>query len=279
MNAKTLAGFCFLLIIGLGSCKQEEKKKVEDTPQETTVEIKGTDVSYMADTTRLEGFLVYNEAADEKRPGILVIHEWWGHNEYTRERARMLAEEGYTALAVDMYGEGKQAQHPDEAGKFAGMVMNNMPMAEARFDAALEKLRSHPSVDPDRIAAVGYCFGGSVALTMANMGKDLDAVAAFHSGIQLPVMPSEKLEARVLVANGAEDPMIQESQVEAFKKALDSVGADYQYISYEGATHAYTSKEADSLGKAFDLPLAYDAEADQKAWNKLLEFLESTFKP
>lgn len=278
MNALRSYSLICLVLLALISCKEAEKKTVEE-PAKKAIALNTSEIIYTSDTTKMKGFLVYDESVEGTRPGILVIHEWWGHNEYTRERARMLAEQGYTALAVDMYGEGKQAKHPDEAGKFAGMVMQNMPLAEARFDAALEKLKSHPSVNPDKIAAVGYCFGGSVALTMANAGKDLDAVAAFHSGIQLPVMPSDSLEARILVANGAEDPMISDEAEEAFKAALDSVGADYQYISYEGATHAYTSKKADSLGKEFGLPLAYNEEADRKSWNKLLEFLENTFKP
>ncbi len=272
-----LAVLCTGLLL-VASCKETKKEETPET-QEEMVKLQGSEITYKADTTQLQGYLVYDEALEGTRPGILVIHEWWGHNEYTRERARMLAEQGYTALAVDMYGDGKQAQHPDEAGKFAGMVMQNMPLAEARFDAALQQLKAHPSVNPDQIAAIGYCFGGSVALTMANAGKDLDAVAAFHSGIQLPVMPSDSLQARVLVANGAEDPMVSPEAEEAFKSALDSVGADYEYISYEGATHAYTSKEADSLGKEFGLPLAYNKEADEKSWKKLLSFLENTFKP
>lgn len=266
------------LILFSFSCGETKKEESPETQQEV-IRLNASEITYAADTTRLEGFLVYDEALEGTRPGILVIHEWWGHNEYTRKRARMLAEEGYTALAVDMYGEGKQASHPEEAGQFAGMVMQNMPLAEARFEAALQQLKSHPTVNPDQIAAIGYCFGGSVALTMANIGKDLEAVAAFHSGIQLPAMPSDSLEARVLVANGAEDPMISKEDVEKFKAALDSVGADYQYISYEGATHAYTSKAADSLGKEFGLPLAYNEEADKKSWNTLLEFLEKTFNP
>lgn len=278
MNAlRSFSLICLTLLAAL-SCKDAEKKTA-DKPAEKTIKLNASEFIYTADTTKMKGYLVYDENVEGTRPGILVIHEWWGHNEYTRERARMLAEQGYTALAVDMYGQGKQAKHPDEAGAFAGMVMQNMPLAEARFDAALEELKSHPTVNPKHLAAVGYCFGGSVALTMANAGKDLDAVAAFHSGIQLPVMPSDSLDARILVANGADDPMISEEAEAAFKAALDSVGADYEYISYEGATHAYTSKKADSLGKEFGLPLAYNEEADRKSWNKLLSFLENTFKP
>ena len=267
-----------LVAASLGlACKGETKK--EDAPPVPARElsIKGEEVSYATDTTEMKGYLAYNGNLETKRPGILVIHEWWGHNDYTRQRADMLAELGYTALAVDMYGNGRQADHPEDAGKFAGMVMQNMDAAQARFDAALELLKSHSTVNPDQIAAIGYCFGGSVALTMANAGKDLDAVAAFHSGVQLPVMPNENLKARVLVCNGAEDPFISPESVTAFTRAMDSIKADYKYITYEGATHSFTSKAADSLGKKFDMPLAYQEKADKESWQQLQDFLNETF--
>ena len=226
----------------------------------------------------MKGYIAYDENLQGKRPGVIVIHEWWGHNDYVRERAEMLAKLGYTAIAVDMYGDGKQAAHPQDAGKFASSVMGNLPVAEARFDAAMQMLQAHASVNPDHIAAIGYCFGGSVALTMANTGRDLDAVAAFHSGVQLPVMPNDKLKARVLVCNGADDTFIPKETIATFKKQMDSIGAQYTYIAYEGAVHAFTSKGADSLGKKFNLPLAYQKEADEKSWQELVTMLDNVFE-
>ena len=190
----------------------------------------------------------------------------------------MLAELGYTAIAIDMYGDGKQAAHPKDAGKFSGMVMQNIDLAKARFDAALEVLKKHPSVNNEDIAAIGYCFGGSVVLTMANAGEDLDAVAAFHSGVQLPIMPNDKLKAKILVANGADDPFVSPESVANFKRAMDSIHADYEYIAYPGAKHAYTSKGATALGEKFNLPLEYNAEADEKSWEALKQLLHETFK-
>lgn len=260
------------------NCKGEPKKEDNAPEMSVEAEIKGEEVTYAADTTEMKGYLAFDQNQQGKRPGILVVHEWWGHNDYTRERARMLAELGYTALAVDMYGDGKQAEHPEDAGKFSGMVMQNMDMAQARFDAALSLLQSHPTVNSDQIAAIGYCFGGSVVLTMANAGKDLDAVAAFHSGVQLPIMPNKNLKAKVLVCNGAADPFVSPESVAAFTRAMDSVRADYTYIAYEGAQHAFTSKEADSLGKKFEIPLAYQEKADNESWQELQELLEDTFQ-
>ena len=268
-----------LLMVISSSCKTDKKEPdAAMSESEPVSTIMGKEVVYQTATTAMKGYLAYDSAVSGKRPGILVVHEWWGHNEYTRERARMLAELGYTALAVDMYGDGKQANHPDDAGKFSGMVMQNIDEAKARFDSALKLLKSQPSVDSTEIAAIGYCFGGSVVLTMANAGEDLDAVAAFHSGVQLPIMPSDKLKARVLVCNGGADPFVSPESVMAFKSAMDSIGARYEYIAYEGAQHAFTSKDADSLGMKFKLPLAYQEKADRESWKKLQELLNETFK-
>ena len=266
-------------LVSLASCKPKTAKNTttEETPEELPVNVKGEEVTYATDSTNLKGYIAYDANAKEKQPGILIVHEWWGHNGYVRQRADMLAELGYTAMAVDMYGDGKLADHPDDAGKFAMSVMTNLPEATARFDAAMKLLKSHPSVDSEKIGAIGYCFGGSVVLTMANSGADLDAVAAFHSGVQLPVMPNDKLKAKVLVCNGAEDPFINPESVVAFTTAMDSIGADYNYVAYPGVKHSFTSKEADANGEKFGLPLAYDAEADEKSWASLQELFAAAF--
>lgn len=272
-----------LSLLFLLGCKENKTKETTETTDETEVitekpfQLKGEEVIYKADSLSMKGYLAYNENATEKRPGIIVVHEWWGHNDYVRQRADMLAELGYVAVAIDMYGDGKLAAHPDDAGKFAMSVMGNIESAKARFNAALEMLKSQESVDADKIAAIGYCFGGSVALTMANAGVDLDAVAAFHSGVQLPVMPTSDIKAKVLVCNGAEDPFVPAETVEAYKNAMDSVKADYKYISYENTTHSFTSKSADAMGKKFNLPLAYQKEADEKSWAELKQLLEEVF--
>ena len=272
---------CFTFFI---SCKQN---KTVETTQEVTekveevvekpFELQTEEVTYQADSLTMKGYLAYDKNSTAKKPGVIVVHEWWGHNDYVRQRADMLAELGYVALAIDMYGDGKQAAHPKDAGKFAMSVMGNIDSATARFEAALALLKSKETVNADKIAAMGYCFGGSVVLTMANKGLDLDAVAAFHSGVSLPVMPSSDIKAKVLVCNGAEDPFIPKESVVAYKKAMDSVKADYTYVAYEGATHSFTSKMADSLGKKFNLPVAYQKEADEKSWLALQELLDDAF--
>lgn len=241
--------------------------------------LKGEEVSYTAGDTQLKGYLVVNENLEGKRPGVLVVHEWWGLNTYARERARMLAELGYTALAVDMYGDGKTAEHPSEAGQFATAVRKNLPVAKERFAAALDMLKQQPSVNPDQIAAIGYCFGGAVVLEMARAGLDLRGVASFHGSLttENPARPNT-IKGRILVLNGADDPMITAEDIAAFKAEMDAVGVDYRFINYPGATHSFTSPAADELGKKFDLPLAYNAEADAASWRALQDFFQEIFR-
>lgn len=234
--------------------------------------------TYRANGQELQGYIAYDASNQDPRPGVLVIHEWWGHNEYVRERARMLAELGYTALALDMYGDGKQAKHPDDAKTFATEVGSNFEMAKARFEAALGRLKEHRTVDPDQVAAIGYCFGGGVALKMARAGADLDAVVSFHGTLAASEPPKAgRIKADILVLTGAEDPMVPEEQVEAFRQAMQNADADFEIISYPGATHAFTNPEADRYAEKFGLPLAYDERADRDSWDAMQDFLQGVF--
>jgi dienelactone hydrolase len=241
--------------------------------------VQGKEVSYSANGTTLKGYIAYDDAVKGKRPGILVIHEWWGHNEYARRRARMLAEQGYTALAVDMYGDGKQAHHPDDAGKFASEVSKNAVLAKARFDAAYNLLSKEETVDAGKIGAVGYCFGGSVALNMARIGEPLKVVVSFHGGLGTAT-PAEagKVKARIASFTGEDDPMIPATQVAAFRQEMDKAGVSYKVVTYPGAKHAFTNPDADKYGQEFKLPLAYNAAADKASWEEGLAFLAEAFK-
>ena len=241
--------------------------------------VRGKEVTYSANGTTLKGYIAYDDALKGARPGILVVHEWWGHNEYARKRARMFAKHGYTALALDMYGDGKQAHHPDDAGKFAGEVGKNAALAKARFDAALELLKQQKSVDAANIAAVGYCFGGTVVLEMARAGEPLKAVASFHGGLTTS-HPAEagKVKARVASFTGRDDPFIPEEQVAAFRQEMDKAGVIYKAVSYPGAKHSFTNRDADKYGRQFKLPLAYNAAADKASWKEALAFLADSFK-
>ncbi|MCP3867381.1 MAG: dienelactone hydrolase family protein [Gammaproteobacteria bacterium] len=241
-------------------------------------EVQGMPVEYRSGDRLLKGYLAYDDAISGKRPGVLVVHEWWGHNEYARERARMLAAQGYTALAVDMYGDGKQANHPKDAGQFAGEVRNNMDAGTARFNAGVALLKQHETVAADGISAIGYCFGGGVVLEMARRGVDLDVVGSFHGslGTENPAAPGS-IRGRVLVFNGADDPFVKPEQIATFKAEMQAASPSFMFVDFPGVKHSFTNPGADEKGAQFNLPLAYDAAADQTSWEMLLEALKQAY--
>ncbi len=257
----------FILFFGIAGTAAAEPKIV------------GKSVEYSAQGVVMKGYLAYDENIKGKRPGVLVVHEWWGLNDYTRKRARMLAELGYAALAVDMFGEGKQAMHPDDAKTFSSELMKNFDVAKARFMAAMDFLKQQPSVDPTRIAAIGYCMGGGVVLNMARQGVELKGVVSFH-GILTAAKPAQPgvIRAKILVLNGGADKFITPEQIEAFKQEMKTAGADFQFITYPDALHSFTNPEATELGKRFNMPVAYNAKADRESWNEMKRFLSAVFK-
>lgn len=233
---------------------------------------------YTVNGTAMQGYLAYEDSIKGKRPGIVVVHEWWGHNDYARKRAQMLAKLGYTAFALDMYGGGKTASHPQDAAKFSAAVKKNLPLARARFTAALEQLKAHPTVDPARLAAIGYCFGGGIVLEMALQGIDLKGVVSFHGTLPPPrdLQPG-RVKAKILVLNGAADPFVKPEQIRAFEEEMKAAGVDYRLIQYPGAKHAFTNPAADQYGKKFGIPLAYNKQADDKSWQAMQDFFKTIF--
>ncbi|HMU81829.1 MAG TPA: dienelactone hydrolase family protein [Leptospiraceae bacterium] len=241
--------------------------------------VRGEEVTYKFGDQTLKGLLAYAPEQTGKRPAVLVVHEWWGNNDYSRKRAMQLAELGYVALAIDMYGDGKIAANPDEAGKMAGGVMKDFEKGKGRFAAALDFVKQQPQVDPTRIAAIGYCFGGGVVLNMARQGADLKGVVSFHGGLD-PVKPAKKgeVKARILVAHGGADSFVPMEKVDAIKKEMSEAGADLTVTVYPGATHVFTNPDADKYAKEFKMPIAYNAEADKKSWEEMANFLSSVLK-
>ncbi len=262
----------FIIALFMLGCGQQKEQQTQPAG------VQGREVVYSSNGDTLIGYLASDAGKSGKRPGVLVVHEWWGHNEYARKRAEMLAELGYTALAVDMYGNGQQAHHPEDAGKFATAVFQNFEQAKARFLAALNLLKQDPTVDTSKIAAIGYCFGGGIVLNMARQGLDLDGVVSFHGNLSA-VQPAEKgkVKAAVLVCNGADDPFVTAEQIEAFKKEMDAAGVDYEFKNYEGALHSFTNPAADSVGPKFELPLAYNKAADEQSWADMQAFFQRIF--
>jgi dienelactone hydrolase len=238
-------------------------------------EVKSKVVDYSQDDTPLQGFLAWDDAAKGKRPGILVVHEWWGHNQHARDQALRLAKEGYVAFALDMYGKGKVTTHPKEAQAFAAEATKDPKVMDARFKAALEILKKDPHVDANKLGAIGYCFGGGVVLNEARQGADLKLVATFHGSLKTnnPARPGS-VKPRLLVMTGADDPMVTAAQVDAFKKEMTDAGAKFEIISYPGAKHAFTNPNADKAGVE---GLAYNADADKKSWADLRRVLKQVF--
>ena len=240
--------------------------------------IAGKGVEYTAGGVTMKSYFAFDENSKDRRPGVLVVPEWWGINDYAFRRARMLAELGYAALAVDMYGEGKQGPTPEEAGKLSTEVMKNFNVAKTRFLAAMDFMKAQSIVDPHRLAAIGYCFGGGVVLNMARQGFDLKGVVSFHGSLTAvePGKPGN-IKAKILVLAGGDDKFVPPEQVEAFKKEMEAAGADFRIISYPGAKHSFTNPEADALGKKFNLPIGYNAAADKGSWQEMSLFLKKVF--
>jgi dienelactone hydrolase len=242
--------------------------------------IKEESVTYKDGETTMKGFIVYDDASQGKRPGVIIVHEWWGITNHIHAEARRMASWGYTAFIADMYGDARTADNPKDAGALSGAVRKQPAVMQARFDAAMATLAKHPTVDASKIGAMGFCFGGSVVLDMARVGTDLKGVAAFHAGLGAAGAHAEpgKVKAKLLVQNGADDPFIKPDSVEAFKKEMDAAKVDYHYISYPGAVHAFTNPEATALGKKFNLPIAYNADADAKSTAEAKTFFIEVFK-
>jgi dienelactone hydrolase len=235
-------------------------------------------ITYAAAGTTLRGYLASDGTAAGKRPGVLVVHEWWGLNDYIRRRARMLAELGYTALAIDMYGDGTVADNPTDAGKLMNGVLADMRSGEARFKAAYERLQAEPSVDAARVAAIGYCFGGAVVLHAARIGLPLAGVVSFHGALGSLHKPAPgSVRAKVLVCHGAADSLVSEAEVAGFKAEMDHARADYRLVAYQNALHGFTNPDATANGKRYGLPLAYDPEADRRSWEDMRNFLSRVF--
>ncbi len=262
---RNLTASFFILCLGLGAslpALAELKTEVRD---------------YRAGDTELRGYLAWDDAFSGPRPGVLVIHEWWGHDEYARQRAEQLAAAGFTAFALDMYGKGRLAEHPEDAQRFMQALLADLPTAQRRFEAALDVLRGHATVDGERTAAIGYCLGGGLALYLARTGADLDAVVSYHGALQPASQVSEVAEgarlAPMMVFTGGADPMIPSDQVADFVSAMLTAGVEINVTSYPQAQHSFTVPEATARGQKLGLPLAYDAEADADSWRRTLRFL------
>lgn len=238
--------------------------------------IKGEEVTYTLEGTSFKGYVAYNAKQKGKRPAIVVIPEWWGATEYAKMRARKLAELGYIAIAVDMYGNGKIAADPTEAMALAGPFYKDPQMGKNRIEAAINKLKEFKQTNADDIAAIGYCFGGSMVLNAAKMGVDLKSVVSFHGGLATVPATEGSTKAQILVCHGGADKFITPADITNFKGNLDSLKVPYTFIVYPGATHAFTNPMSTETGKKFNMPIEYNEAADKKSWNDMKAFFKKT---
>ena len=231
-------------------------------------------VAYQQDDTVLQGYLAYDSALKGSRPGVLVVHEWWGLNDYAKMRARQLAEMGYVALAADMYGDGWVTQDPQEAARRAGSLKGT-PLMRKRARAGLKALARQKLVDPKRLAAIGFCFGGTTVLELAFSGADLAGVVSFHGGL-IPARPGDlkNIKAKISVLHGADDPHVQAEDIAAFQEALRQAGADWQMIYYGGAVHTFSNPGA---GSDKSTGSAYDARTAHRSWQQMQLFFQEIF--
>ncbi|AXI04329.1 dienelactone hydrolase family protein [Aquirhabdus parva] len=241
--------------------------------------IQSKEIPYTAaDGTKLVSYYVYDDAIKTKRPGILVVHEWWGLNDYARKRATQLAKLGYAALAIDMYGDGKHTEKASEAMEMMHGVFNDASTSMTRAKAGLELLEAQPQVDTSKIGAIGYCFGGKIVLDMARAGLPLAGVASFH-GVLATATPAQAsvVKAKILVLHGEADTMVKPAEVDAFKAEMKAGNVPYQFISYPNAKHGFSSPAADRLGKENMIDVGYNAAADKKSWHDMRVFFNSVF--
>jgi dienelactone hydrolase len=267
LNYRTILMFFVLVIL---SASANSKNPASALKEET--------VSYVSDGVPLKGFVIYDESIKGKRPAIIIAPEWWGVNDYIRMRARKLAELGYIAMAADLFGNGKIAANPKEAQEFTMPFYKDPVLGKKRIDAAIRKIKEFSQTDPANIAAIGYCFGGFVVLNSAKLGSHLEGVVSFHGGLSGSPADKNLLKAKILVCHGASDKFVTQKDVDAFKHQMDSIGADYTFKIYANATHAFTNPDATKIGKEFNMPIEYNADADRDSWNDMKTFFGRLFK-
>ena len=276
-----LPAISLIAIVALGiSCNNSTTNKITtmNNNDSTTSDknIKEEAVNFTIEGKNYLGFAYYDENVKGKRPGIIVVPEWWGLNDYPKSRAKQLAGLGYIALAIDMYGDGKLGNDPQAAMALASTYYKDPGLSKVHIDAAIDKIKSFPQTDTSEIAAIGYCFGGFVVLNAAKLGARLKGVVTFHGGLGGVAPDKNLLKAKILVCHGGADEF-ENPHVAEFKKQMDSVGANYKFIIYPGATHAFTNPASTENGKKFNMPIKYNAAADTASWNDMKIFFKELF--
>lgn len=245
------------------------------TPMLSFAAIKSEQVEYKQGDAQLEGWLYYDDTAAGKRPGVLVVHDWFGVGDYVKGRGEQLAKMGYVVFVADIYGKGVHPETPQECGAQATKYKNDRTLFRARVNAGLDVLKKNANVDPARIAAIGYCFGGTAVLELARSGADIAGVVTFHGGLDTPTPEDAKnIKCKVLVLHGADDPFAPAAQVAALEDEMKKAGVDYQVVLYGGAVHAFTRQDS---GTDPSKGIAYNENADKRSWQAMKDFFAEIF--
>jgi dienelactone hydrolase len=232
-------------------------------------------IDYEQGGEKLKGYLAYDDAKSGPRPGVLVVHEWWGLNDYIKHRAEQLAAMGYVAFAPDMYGGGKVTRDPKEAEAWAGGVYKQQGLLAARSKAGLDILRKQPQTDKSHLAAIGFCFGGSTVLQLAYSGEPLDGVVTFHGGLMPPDdTQAKQIHTSIVILHGAEDGFVKPETIDAVRKSLDGAKVDWYMVTYANAVHAFSNPDADS----YNIPgIGYNEKAARRSWQEMQRFFNEKF--
>ena len=275
MKIKNLAFFLLILLFATSCNKNNQEKVIETTTKAKTM--KTDDLLYSADGKNYKSFVAYDPNSTEAKPVIFVIPEWWGLNDYAKNRAKQLAELGYFAVALDFYGDGKNVDNPTDAQKLAEPFYKNSALGKAAFDAGRSQLKNFKIADVNKVAVIGYCFGGAQALNMGRQENDLKGVVSFHGNLMTGVKPNNNA-VKYLICNGEADTFVPKEEIANFKKEMDSAKISYKFIDYPGAVHAFTNPASTAMGKKFDMKVAYNKEADERSWSEMKAFFIEIFK-
>ncbi|WP_411897943.1 dienelactone hydrolase family protein [Elizabethkingia occulta] len=277
MKIQILSVSLLLLLSGAIACKKTPENTDAKYTKNLQKEIITEDLTYSENGKIFKSFLAFDKNKPGKLPVVLIIPEWWGMNDYVKSRAKQLADSGYMAIAVDMYGEGKMVDNPDDAGKLAKPFYGNADLAKQSFEAALKQIEKNEKADTEKMAVIGYCFGGAMALNMARINEPLKGVISFHGNLMTGVKPVTN-KIPVLVLNGEDDTFVSKDEIASFKKQMDSAGVQYKFVNYPGAIHSFTNPDATAAGEKYKLKVAYNEAADKASWEEMITFFNKIFK-
>ncbi|CAM3517708.1 dienelactone hydrolase family protein [Elizabethkingia occulta] len=277
MKIQILSVSLLLLLSGAIACKKTPENTDAKYTKNLQKEIITEDLTYSENGKIFKSFLAFDKNKPGKLPVVLIIPEWWGMNDYVKSRAKQLADSGYMAIAVDMYGEGKMVDNPDDAGKLAKPFYGNADLAKKSFEAALKQIEKNEKADTEKMAVIGYCFGGAMALNMARINEPLKGVISFHGNLMTGVKPVTN-KIPVLVLNGEDDTFVSKDEIASFKKQMDSAGVQYKFVNYPGAIHSFTNPDATAAGEKYKLKVAYNEAADKASWEEMITFFNKIFK-